>query len=81
MLIKNNVEFGTGECGKDDSAGIGRKELVETQLHGPKIMRDMFVRAARIARNNEDFVRSFKVVAFNQTCMYKEVHFLFDLKK
>ncbi|KAG2224152.1 hypothetical protein INT45_000167 [Circinella minor] len=69
VLVKNNVEFGTGECGKDDVAGVGKKELVETQLHGPKIMKDMFVRAARIAGDNEDFIRGFKVVSFNQTCM------------
>ncbi|KAG2213799.1 hypothetical protein INT45_009418 [Circinella minor] len=42
LLTKDNVEFGVGECGKIDLGGIGKKEILETQLHLPKLMKDVF---------------------------------------
>ena len=37
LIIKDNVEYGCGECGKDDVAGISKKESVERRLHAPEI--------------------------------------------
>ena len=33
ILYCNGVEYGTGEVGKEDLAGVAKKELIETQLH------------------------------------------------
>ncbi|ORY90329.1 hypothetical protein BCR43DRAFT_527999 [Syncephalastrum racemosum] len=43
LVVKNDIEFTVGECGKDDIGGVGKKETVEWQLHLPKIMKDMFI--------------------------------------
>ena len=66
-LSKGNVKFGAGEYRKADFAGIGKKELAETQLHSPKVLKDMFIRAAKKADNTVDFIRSFRIVGVNQT--------------
>ena len=52
LLIKDGVEIAVGECGKEDLGGIGKKEIVERNLHVPKIMKDLFIRALRKGRNH-----------------------------
>ena len=68
LLTKDNVEFGVGECGKIDLGSIGKKEILETQLHLPKLMKDVFTRAVSKAGNDVEFARKFQVVGFSHTC-------------
>ncbi|KAI7856070.1 hypothetical protein BDC45DRAFT_533956 [Circinella umbellata] len=76
VLYKEDVEYGLGEAGKHDLSGIGKKEIVETQLHSPKLLKDMFLRAAAKVGNDEGFVRKFKTVCFNQTCFRMSISVL-----
>ncbi|KAI7856072.1 hypothetical protein BDC45DRAFT_71892 [Circinella umbellata] len=76
VLYKEDVEHGLGEVGKHDLSGIGKKEVVETQLHSPKVLKDMFLRAAAKVSDDEDFVRKFKTVCFNQTCFRMSISVL-----
>ncbi|KAG2223235.1 hypothetical protein INT45_006116 [Circinella minor] len=76
VLCKEDVEYGLGEVGKYDLSGIGKKEVVETQLHSPKVLKDMFLRAAAKVGDDEAFVRKFKTVCFNQTCFRMSISVL-----
>ena len=68
LLSKNDIELGLGECGKNDFGGIGKKEIMETQLHGPKLMKDVFLRAVDKTNKDPNLIRKLQVVCFNQTC-------------
>ncbi|KAI7858204.1 hypothetical protein BDC45DRAFT_531963 [Circinella umbellata] len=67
LLTKDNVEFRVGECGKIDLGAIGKNEILETQLHLPKLMKDVFTRAVSKAGNDVEFARKFQVVGFSHT--------------
>ena len=67
LLIRKEVEYGCSEVGKVDDTVPSRKEIIETQLHCPKIMKDIFFRAANLANNDEDMLRKLCVVCFHQT--------------
>ncbi|KAL1935742.1 hypothetical protein VTP01DRAFT_4882 [Rhizomucor pusillus] len=56
-LSKNGVEAGLAECGKDDTSEIRKKEIVKTQLHCPKVFKNMFLRAVARGGNGICFVR------------------------
>ncbi|KAI8146932.1 hypothetical protein BJV82DRAFT_575716 [Fennellomyces sp. T-0311] len=67
LLFKNGVEFGTAECGKDDgSNGISQKELVETQLHCPKLLKSMLLQVSAKCNNRTSAVRKLKAIGFAQ---------------
>ena len=70
VLAIEDLEYGLGEVGKRDASGIGKKETVETQLHSPKVLKEMFRRAIAKAANDETLVRQFKTICFNQTCKH-----------
>lgn len=36
LVMKDGLDFAVSECSKDDVGGIGKKEIVERQLHLPK---------------------------------------------
>ncbi|KAF7721947.1 hypothetical protein EC973_003908 [Apophysomyces ossiformis] len=67
VLFKDGVEFGLAECGKQEEAAIGKKEIVESQLLCPKTMKDMFVRAAAKGNNDESTIRGLRIVGLHQT--------------
>ncbi|KAG2218422.1 hypothetical protein INT45_013166 [Circinella minor] len=68
VLTKENLEYGLGEVGKHGLFEIGKKEVVETKLHSPEVLKDMFLRAVAKTANDEKVVGQFKTVCFNQTC-------------
>ena len=70
MLVKNGLEYGCSELGKNLNAMTDKKEIVETQLHSPKIMKDMLVAALAKVNNNIDAARALKIVCFNETGMF-----------
>ena len=65
IIMKDDLDFAVGECGKDDFGGVGKKELVERGLHVPKILKDAFVRALQKAGDQVSLARSLKTVALN----------------
>ena len=67
VLIKNGTEYGSSEVGKGEDAVTAKKELVETQLHGPKLMKDIFLRAAKEADNNISVTRALRTISFYRT--------------
>ncbi|KAI7860796.1 hypothetical protein BDC45DRAFT_5444 [Circinella umbellata] len=66
VLFKNGVEYGVAECGKtdDDAEGINKKEIVETNLHCPKIMKSMFHHASSRCDNDKDIMRALRVICY-----------------
>ena len=72
IFYRNGVEYGAGEVGKEDLAGVGKKELIETQLHCPKVLKDMMNLAATKCGNKESLLRSLRLVAYNQTRKYTD---------
>ena len=75
MLVKNGLEYGYSEIGKSlDAVSSDKKAIVESQLHSPKIMKDMFCAALAKADNDIDVARALKIVCLNETGMFKR-HF------
>ena len=70
LLVKDGVEIAVGECGKEDLGGIGKKELMERNLHVPKIMKDLLVRALSKGRHQVSLAQKLKIVAINQNGKY-----------
>ena len=70
MLVKYGVEYGCSELGKNLDAVTDKIEIVETQLHSPKTMKDMLVAALAKVNNNIDAARALKIVCFNETGMF-----------
>ena len=66
MLINDGVELVVGECAKLDIGGISKKEIVEKQLHLPKVMKDVSNAALTKGKSNESLARVLKVVAVNE---------------
>ncbi|KAI9494671.1 hypothetical protein BDB00DRAFT_301182 [Zychaea mexicana] len=64
VLFQNGVEYGVAECGKGDDEEVGKKEIVETSLHCPKIMKSMFLHAASKCDNDEGVTRALQIVGF-----------------
>ena len=63
-FIRNGLDSGAGEVGKEDLAGIGKRgELVKRQLHCPKILKDMANLTAEKYGNKE--LRDIRLVAYN----------------
>ncbi|KAI7847191.1 hypothetical protein BDC45DRAFT_576118 [Circinella umbellata] len=41
LVMKEGFDFAVGECGKEDLGRISKKEIIERQLHVPKIMKNI----------------------------------------
>ncbi|KAI7857712.1 hypothetical protein BDC45DRAFT_566159 [Circinella umbellata] len=65
VLYKNGFEYGVAECGKGDDEGIGKKEVEETNLHCPKVMKSMFLHTTSKCDNNEDVTRKLQIIGFS----------------
>ncbi|KAI9257948.1 hypothetical protein BDA99DRAFT_561403 [Phascolomyces articulosus] len=61
VLYKVDVEYGLGEVGKHDITDIDHP-------HAPKMLKDILIRAAGKTGDNEELIRKFRTVSFNQTC-------------
>ena len=70
VLFRDGSEYGAAECGKDDECGIGRKEIIETGLHSHKVMKSMFLHLADKCDNQQELLRSLRVVFFGQFRKY-----------
>ncbi|KAI9321409.1 hypothetical protein BX666DRAFT_972880 [Dichotomocladium elegans] len=72
VLLKDGIEYGVGECGKMNPSEVGKKEIVETQLHVPKVAKDMLVRALAMGGNTVELLRSIRIPCFLQShlCMH-----------
>ena len=66
LVINDGLDFAVGECGKDDVAGVGKKEIVERQLHVPKVMKDIFCRALAKGNHEESLARTLRITALNE---------------
>ena len=67
VLLKNNLEFGCSELGTNVTSILKKKEIVEVQLHSPKLMKGMFCAVAAKAENSLDVIRALKIVCLNET--------------
>lgn len=66
MVMKDGLEVVCGECGKEDCGGKSKKELVERNLHVPKIMKDMFRNSLSKGKDAESLARTSKIAALNE---------------
>ncbi|KAI7852143.1 hypothetical protein BDC45DRAFT_537713 [Circinella umbellata] len=64
VLYKNGVENGVAECGKGDNEGTGKKEIVETSLHCPKVMKSMLLHTASKCDNDKGVTRELRIIGF-----------------
>ncbi|KAG2220827.1 hypothetical protein INT45_004488 [Circinella minor] len=64
VLYKNGVEYRVAECGKGDNEGTGKKEIVETNLHCPKVMKSMLLHAASKCDNDKGVTRALRIIGF-----------------
>ncbi|KAI7855137.1 hypothetical protein BDC45DRAFT_534824 [Circinella umbellata] len=69
-LFRGGTEYGAAECGK---GGDAKKELVEVNLHCPKVLKNMFGFAADKCDNEKDLIRSIRIVCFNQFHLHTSV--------
>ncbi|KAG2217847.1 hypothetical protein INT45_008144 [Circinella minor] len=69
VLFKNRLEYRVAECGKGGDEEIEKKEIVETNLHYPKVMKSMFLHTASKCDNNEDVTRRLQIIGFSQFLM------------
>ncbi|KAI9246907.1 hypothetical protein BDA99DRAFT_526464 [Phascolomyces articulosus] len=66
VLFRNGLEYGVGECGKGEDGEISKKEIVETGLHCPKMMKSMLLYSGAKCDNDEKVLRALRVVSFCQ---------------
>ncbi|KAI7854600.1 hypothetical protein BDC45DRAFT_507653 [Circinella umbellata] len=64
LLTKQEIEYGVAEHGGYDEACAGRKELFEKWLKLPKLIKDMFCRAARKVNYEKEYMRELKIAGF-----------------
>ncbi|KAI9266574.1 hypothetical protein BDA99DRAFT_535997 [Phascolomyces articulosus] len=69
VLLKDNIEFGCSELGKIDDPSSTTKVIIETQLHSPKTMKDMFCMVAECVMNDFGTVHHLKIVCFHNTAL------------
>ena len=58
------MEYGVAECGKGDDEVTGKKEIVETSLHCPKIMKSMLLHTSSKCDNDKDVTRALRIIGF-----------------
>ena len=66
LIMKDGIEVAVGETAKLDVGGVTRKELVEKNLHLPKVMKDLYNVALAKGKNKESLARVLRIVAMNQ---------------
>ncbi|KAI9246906.1 hypothetical protein BDA99DRAFT_543092 [Phascolomyces articulosus] len=66
VLFNNGLEYGVGECGKGEDGEISKKEIVETRLHFPKMMKSMLLYSGAKCDNDEKVFLALRVVSFCQ---------------
>ncbi|KAI7850504.1 hypothetical protein BDC45DRAFT_245774 [Circinella umbellata] len=66
LIIKDGIEVAVGETAKLDVGGVTKKELVEKNLHSPKVMKDLYNVALSKGKNKESLARVLRIVAINQ---------------
>ena len=69
VLVSNGFEYGCSEVGKSLSAIPDKKEIIESQLHSPKTMKDMLSYAIAETKHDPEVMRKLKIVGFSQTGM------------
>ncbi|KAI8144671.1 hypothetical protein BJV82DRAFT_667235 [Fennellomyces sp. T-0311] len=67
LLVHDNIEYGCAEVGKNLLLVPDKKEIVESKLHSPKIMKDVLNAEIARARSDVSTARKLKVICFNQT--------------
>ncbi|KAI8137289.1 hypothetical protein BJV82DRAFT_358550 [Fennellomyces sp. T-0311] len=67
LLIKDGFEYGCSEVSKSMDLVPTKKEIVETGLHNPKTMKDLFDRMTNEAEHDLEFARKLQIVCFNNT--------------
>ncbi|KAI9273125.1 hypothetical protein BDA99DRAFT_284589 [Phascolomyces articulosus] len=67
LLIKDDFDYGCSEVGKSEDVVANKKELVETYLHSPKTMKDLFSRITQEVDHDLQITRKLKIVCFNNT--------------
>ena len=76
-LFRFGMEFGAAECGKEDKAGVGKKEIVESNLRCPKILKSMLLHIGFKCDNDKDVIRSLKIIGVSQFRKYSLSMILF----
>ncbi|KAI9263328.1 hypothetical protein BDA99DRAFT_537338 [Phascolomyces articulosus] len=65
LTIKNNLEYACSEAGKSNDVVATKKELIiETGVHVPKLLKDLFNKISKDVDNDIHGVRSLKAVCF-----------------
>ncbi|KAG2220806.1 hypothetical protein INT45_012475 [Circinella minor] len=64
LLIEQEIEYGVAEHGGYDEACAGKKELFEKWLKLPKLIKDMFCRAAHKVNHEKEYLWELKVAGF-----------------
>ena len=67
LLVKNDVEYGCSEVGRSDGVVPTKKEIIETDLHCPKTMKDILNRVASLVDHDEKIIKRLRFVCFHQT--------------
>ncbi|KAI9492362.1 hypothetical protein BDB00DRAFT_765640 [Zychaea mexicana] len=67
LLIKDGLEYGCSEVGKSEDVVANKKEVVETYLHSPKTMKDLFNRISQEVNHDLQITRKLKIVCFHNT--------------
>ncbi|KAG2219368.1 hypothetical protein INT45_006076 [Circinella minor] len=67
LLVKDDVEYGCSEVGKSDNVIPTKKEIIETDLHCPKTMKDILNRVASLVDYDEEIIKKLRFVCFHQT--------------
>ena len=66
LLSKDGVGYAVGKYGKtdDDVEGVGTKEIIETSLHCPKLMKSMFHHASSKCDNNKELMHALRIICY-----------------
>ncbi|KAI7848372.1 hypothetical protein BDC45DRAFT_574951 [Circinella umbellata] len=75
-LYRFAMEFRAAECGKEDDVGIGKKKIVESNLHCPKILKAVLVFIGKKCDNNLMVLQSSKIIGFTQFHLRMRMHLL-----
>ncbi|KAG2217724.1 hypothetical protein INT45_001267 [Circinella minor] len=65
--FQHGFEYGCSEVGKSEDVVASKKEVVETYLHSPKTMKDLFDRITQEADYDLQIIGKLKIVCFNNT--------------
>ncbi|KAI7851761.1 hypothetical protein BDC45DRAFT_537919 [Circinella umbellata] len=71
-LFQFGMELGAGECGKANDAGVGKKGIVESNLHCPKLLKGMTLYIGSNCNNNKELLRSLQLVGITYFRKYRK---------